>query len=119
MPEFPFNDEKYQSPKKRDAFLKIMESDSSGANVHAVFTNYCGGGWAEGLGRICKDTPIQRGTAPITFNCIQDCVNSPRCMAAIVTHEIGHVLGKKLLLTASTNLPKFLSFFSAYIYIKK
>ena len=88
MPEFPFNDIKRK--KKREAFLKIMKSDFSGANVHVVFTDYCGGGWAEGIGRLCKDTPI-------AFNCIMNCL-TPKCMSGIVTHEIGHVLGKKLFL---------------------
>ena len=71
--------------KKREAFLKIMKSDFSGANVHVVFTDYCGGGWAEGIGRLCKDTPI-------AFNCIMNCL-TPKCMSGIVTHEIGHILG--------------------------
>ena len=96
MPEFPYNDEESFSPKKTEAFLKIMESDSSGANVHAVFTNYCGGGWAEGIGRLCKDTPI-------AFNCMINCL-SPKCMSGIVTHEIGHILGKTNFSFYSTSL---------------
>ena len=79
-------------------------------HIHLLFIRPGIAGYA--FGKICAEkNPVAVGSHG---------GHQPRSeMAFIISHEIGHVLGKKLLLTASTNLPKFLSFFSAYIYIKK
>ena len=84
MPEFPYKDKKKMGGEKEKAFLKIMGSDSSGANVHAVFTAHCGGGWAFGIGGLCRETPV-------AFNCYDSTL-----MSEITTHEIGHVIGNIL-----------------------
>ena len=88
MPEFPIKGNSTFVPrsiKRRDAFMKIMESDSSDANVHAVFINYCEvGGWAF-LGNLCKERPI-------AFICMGHSY-TPHSLSKIVTHEIGHVMG--------------------------
>ena len=90
MPKFPNEKENGKlEDKMENAFVKVMESDSSGANVHVVFIKKIshhggfGGGWALGTGNLCRDTPI-------AFNCYCE---TPHCLSEIVTHEIGHVLG--------------------------
>ena len=71
--------------ERKKAFEKIMESDSSGANVHAIFVNYCRhGGWAF-TGQLCRNLPV-------AFICISGC-HTRHCLSEIATHEIGHLMG--------------------------
>jgi hypothetical protein len=63
----------------------VIENDNSNVDIHLAFINHCNGGLAY-LGQICQ-------VHPLTVNCLGPST-TPLQMAEIVTHEMGHVLGK-------------------------
>ena len=61
--------------------------DTTGADIHVVFMNYCVGGWA--AGGLCGKG---LNKMPIAFSCHFGYINIYE-MAETTVHEIGHLLG--------------------------
>lgn len=66
----------------------VIEKDNSNVDIHLAFITNCDGGLAY-TSSICGDVE-----PPLTVNCIGP-YTTPLGMAAIVTHEMGHVLGMR------------------------
>ena len=77
-----FQGDSYQSLQE---MKPVIENDYSNVDIHLAFINNCNGGMAI-LSRICK-------VHPLAVNCLGPST-TPLLMAEIVTHEMGHVLGK-------------------------
>ena len=77
----------------------ISANDKSGAQLHVVFMKNCGGGFA--LWNICHS--YNNGRAGVSINC-HGGHQSPLGMSQIVSHEIGHNLGRKNFVICSYSL---------------
>ena len=80
--------EHFKGTKKQSltGMKPVIEKDNSNVDIHLAFITNCGGGQAY-RNQLCT------GLHPLAINCIGP-KTTPLAMAEIVTHEMGHVLGK-------------------------
>ena len=84
-----------------DEMIPISANDKSGAQLHVVFMKDCGGGWAF-VGDLCNSF-TDNGRAGLSEGC-HGGHQSPLGMSQIVSHEIGHNLGRENFVICSYSL---------------
>ena len=84
-----------------DKMIPISANDKSGAQLHVVFMKDCGGGWAF-VGDLCHSI-TDGGRAGLSINC-HGGHQSPLGMSQIISHEIGHNLGRENFVICSFSL---------------
>ena len=83
--------------------IPISANDKSGAQLHVLFMKDCGaGGWAF-VGDLCDSFDYIDPRAGLSINC-HDGYDSPLRMSQIVSHEIGHNLGRENFVICSYSL---------------
>ena len=80
----------------------ISSNDKSGAQLHVVFMKDCGGGWAF-VRDLCDSFDYDDPRAGLSISC-HGGHQSPLGMSQIVSHEIGHNLGRENFVICSYSL---------------